>query len=246
VLVLFSAGGLLWLLVQSSFLDLEKVEVRGVRHTRPEDVRRLAGVEKGEPLLLARAGVAGRVERLPWVRRARVSFSLPGTLVITVEERVALAWVRRGTTPESGVAVVDADGRVLDQRAAAPERLMELAIGVKVPDPGRLLADSRDTRDALRIASSTPDALRARIISVAKGDRGWTLRLDTVEVVELGSLTDLRSKWVALEAVMERLGDQSVYLVDLRAPSVPAVREEKTLPTTTTTPAPASTTTTVA
>lgn len=228
-LVLFSLGGLAWVLAQSSLLDLEEVEVRGLRHTSAADVRRAAQVVEGEPLLLVnRGGVARRVEELPWVEDARVSFSLPGTLVVKVAERVPVAWVRAGEE----VALVDRHGRVLDRRGTAPDRLPALEVELEVPSVGRRVEGATD---ALRVASSVPTALRPRVKALRLagegpsgergGEREWQLSVEGAEVVRLGPPTDLTRKWAALQAVLERLGDRTVHSIDVRAPSVPAVRD---------------------
>lgn len=234
VLGAFSLAGGAWLLAQSSLLDLEKIEVRGVRHTRPAEVTEAAAVSTGDPLLLVNRGaVADRVERLPWVGDADVGFSLPGTLVVTVDERAAVAWVRDGADGAGmSAALLDAEGRVLDRRDAAPERLAELRVEAKVPGPGRYV---EGVEGPLRIASGVPPALRARVQAVVPASGGWVLSVEGVEIVRFGPATDVERKWAALEAVLERLGDRPVYLVDVRVPSVPAVKQEKALPTTTTT-----------
>lgn len=240
LLALFTVGGAGWLLVQSSALDLEAVRVRGARQTDVDEIRRVASVRTGDALLLVdRGGVAGRVERLPWVADARVSFSIPDTLVITVEERRAVGWIRRD---DDRVSLVDADGRVLDQRAAAPEGLPELVVDAEVPAPGRRVTGAGA---ALRIAATTPEPLRPRVKAVQPASTGWVLSLDTADVVRLGPADDLARKWAALEAVVAELGERSVYLIDVRAPSVPAVRAEKPAkpaPPVTTTVSPTTTT----
>ena len=234
LLVVFTLAGAAWLAVQSSVLDLEKVEVRGSRRAGVEALRAAAEVELGEPLLLVdRGAVARRIERSPWVRKASVSFSLPGTLVVKVQERVPVAWIARGPGDDAGVALVDGDGRVVDHRGTPPERLLELALDVSVPGPGKQI---RDAEGALAIAGSVPDGLRARVRAVTPARGGYVVSVDGIEIVRFGPAQNVTQKWDALEAVVASLGERTVYLVDVRVPSVPAVRERKDLPTTTTVP----------
>ncbi|MBI2168956.1 MAG: FtsQ-type POTRA domain-containing protein [Actinobacteria bacterium] len=232
-LTLFSLAGGAWLLAQSSLLDVEQVRVVGAQHTSAADVRRAVAVRIGEPLLLVDRGAAARrVERLPWVDDADASFSLPATLVVTVTERTPVAWVSRAGEE---IALVDANGRVLDVRFLPPEGLMEIDApdGARVPNPGET---ATGFRGPLRIAAAAPEGLARRVRGVRPARGGWVLELDTVALVRFGEADEVDRKWAALEAVVERLGEREVYLIDVRVPSVPAVREEKSLPTTTTVP----------
>lgn len=227
-LVLFILGGLAWLAVQSSFLDLDRVRVEGARHTEEAHVLQVAAVERGEPLLLVdRGAVAGRVERLPWVRDARVSFDLPGTLRIAVTERVPVVWTPLGEG--AGAALVDADGVVLEHREAAPEGLPELRRGSGAPAPGERIEDAGD---ALAVVTGAPPAVAPRVRWVSERKAEFVLALDGVQRLLFGPARDVAAKWATLESLFEQLGDEPVYQVDIRVPTAAAVR--RTPPTTAT------------
>lgn len=236
---LFTVGGLGWLAIQSSFLDLEDVEVRGTQRADAADVRDAAALERGEPLLLIdRGAVASRVENLPWIQDAAVEWSFPGTLVVKVVERTPVGWVVAddGSTESGGadedeapgrVALVDGTGRVLDVRSRPPARLPQLDHPRSVPEPGERLEHAESV---LAIASSVPDGLRSRVLGVHRASTGFVLDVEGVEIVRFGSADGLAQKWSALEAVLDELGERTVYLVDVRVPSVPAVRAQEDLP----------------
>lgn len=236
---LFTVGGLGWLAIQSSLLDLEAVEVRGTRRAAADEVRDAAAVERGDPLLLVdRGAVASRVEGLPWIEAAGVEWSLPGTLVVKVAERTPVGWVAVDDgSADSGdagqdeapgrVALVDETGRVLDVRRRPPARLPQLDHPHGVPEPGDRLEHAESV---LAIAASVPDGLRSRVLGVHRASTGFALDVDGVEIVRFGAPDGLAQKWSALEAVLDEMGEQSVYLVDVRVPSVPAVRDQERLP----------------
>lgn len=230
---LFTVGGLGWLAIQSSLFDLEDVEVRGTRRAGAAEVRDAAAVEVGEPLLLVdRGAVASRVEGLPWIEDAGVEWSFPGTLVVKVAERTPVGWVAVGTPAASGdpagrVALVDETGRVLDVRNRPPARLPQLDHPHGVPEPGERLEHAESV---LAIAASVPDGLRSRVLGVHRASTGFVLDVEGVEIVRFGSLDGLAQKWSALEAVLDGLGERTVYLVDVRVPSVPAVRAQERPP----------------
>lgn len=221
---LFTVGGLGWLAIQSSLLDLEGVEVRGTQRADAAEVRDAAAVEPGEPLLLVdRAAVASRVESLPWIEDADVEWSFPGTLVVQVAERTPVGWI----AVDARVALVDETGRVLDVRDRPPARLPQLDHPHGVPEPGGRLEHAESV---LAIASSVPDGLRTRVLGVYRASTGFVLDVEGVEIVRFGSPDGLPQKWSALEAVLDELGERTVYLVDVRVPSVPAVRAQERLP----------------
>lgn len=233
---LFTLGGLGWLAVHSSLLDLERVDVRGSRRADAGEVREAVSVRLGEPLLLVdRGSVASRVEALPWVARAEVEWSLPGTLVVEIAERTPVGWVSISDEPAegsddgdaAGVALVDETGRVLDVRGRPPARLVQLDHRGAVPEPGGRLEHAESL---LAIASTVPEGLRDRVRAVHRASTGFVLAVEGVEVVRFGAAEDLPRKWSALEAVLDELGDRSVYLVDVRVPSVPAVSEQERAP----------------
>ncbi|HVM40154.1 MAG TPA: FtsQ-type POTRA domain-containing protein [Acidimicrobiia bacterium] len=240
LLVLFSLAGLAWLAVQSSLLDVEKIRVEGDRNARERDILQVAAVERGEPLLLVdRGAVAARVERLSWVREASVSFDLPSTLRIEVTERRPLAWTTLGEA--AGAALVDAQGVVLEHRATPPEGLPELRRGSGAPAPGERLAKAGDP---LAILDAAPPALASRIQWIGSRKGQYVLGLAGVERLLFGAPRDIAAKWATLETLLERLGADAVYQIDVRVPTAAGVRRAPPPPTTTTS-APSGTTTTL-
>src|SRR4029450_5913368 len=64
---------------QTSLLDVDRVRIDGVGHTTAADVRRVAGISPGDPMVaVTRGGAAARVEDLPWVDQATVARRWPG------------------------------------------------------------------------------------------------------------------------------------------------------------------------
>lgn len=86
--------------------NVKDFDVRGNRHFSAGEIARLAGVERGLNLFALDTDAAeARLLESPWVRRAKISRALPGTLRIEVAEReaAALASIENGlylVTPE--------------------------------------------------------------------------------------------------------------------------------------------------
>jgi len=149
--VLLVVGGA-WFASRTSLLDVDQVRVDGATVTPAADITAALALGDGTPMIDVDPGVlAERVEALPLVAEATVTRHWPNRIVVEVTERspVALAM----TAPDAWVEV-DVDGRVLgpapeasplprlsgvraagelatflDDDAAAPIRLVELAQG---------------------------------------------------------------------------------------------------------------------
>lgn len=87
-----ATGGSVWLLRGSELTRCHTVDVEGVTSVDPVEIRHLANVGIGLPLVSVDldAVVAG-VERHPWVAHADVRRAFPDRVVIHVQERVATA-----------------------------------------------------------------------------------------------------------------------------------------------------------
>ena len=219
--------------LRSPLLDVDRVTVAGTRETAPAEVRRVAGVERGDPLVGVDTGaIARRVEALPWVARARVSRSWPSTLTVRVTERTPVAQVRINA---QRVAMVDAGGRVLVFRAVtpAPRATGPAAAPGATPRPsapvvltgvhGRLAEGGRlpaDARAALRVAVAARDRLPGVLASVSS-DLDATLAEGGV--VRFGSDRRLEEKLTALKTVLDQVDTGCLATLDVRVPGSTAL-----------------------
>jgi hypothetical protein len=127
--MLAAAGGI-YGLTSSPVFGLGDLRIEGSTLTTDDAVRSALAVRTGANLVtLDTAELVDRVERLPTVRTADVSVGLPGTLLVRVVDRAPIvAWAvgdRR--------LLVDVDGRVIDELAAA----------APLPDPTLPVVDDR-------------------------------------------------------------------------------------------------------
>ena len=119
VVLLLVLGLVAWLGWFSGVLTATQVQVRGVTGAGAAEVRRLAAVPLGGPLMRVDTGAAEQrlVAGKAW-DDVSVSRSLPHTVVIEVSPRRAVLAVR---TPEGSVDLVDADGYAFRTLSAAPD-----------------------------------------------------------------------------------------------------------------------------
>lgn len=236
VVVVASAIGIAWLIVQSPFLAVKTINVKGASRESAADVEQAAGVKDGAALLFVNTGdVARRVEELPWVAEASVKRELPTSLTITVLERSPVAWVRRPVpagSPEGtlgAIVLVDRSGRVLGDEAQPPVGLPELIGMSRVPDRGDRIEPSAPARAIAQL----PDALRAQTATLHR--RGGQAVLELVKElpggaqpaageVKLGNLEAIGAKGAAALAVLDQLfaGREDVGYIDVRVPGAPA------------------------
>jgi cell division protein FtsQ len=200
-----------WLVAFSSVFGVRTVEVRGIHVLTADQVRTAADIGNGTPLVrLDTAAITRRVEQLSEVESAQVSTSFPSTVVILVEERIAVGFVRRGTH----VRLVDHTGaefRTVDEPPAGLPHFV-LPTG----------DEQRSTAAAVAaVAASLPASLAGQVRSIqALNATRITLVLTRQRLVQWGSAERTADKAVLLPALLRR----SVGYVDLTDPDRPLTR----------------------
>ncbi|GAB3874856.1 hypothetical protein GCM10028802_10270 [Terrabacter terrigena] len=213
--VVLVAGLVAWLGWFSSALTASKVEVTGVGAGAAAQVRSVAGVPLGGPLMrvdtdaVARRLVAGKA----W-SGVSVSRSLPDTILIDVTPRVAVLAVRN---PRGQVDVVDRDGFAFRTVAAAPA-------GVPLVSSGSAQVTKAGVTAALQALGSLEAALRADVsgVSVSSADQvSFTVQSgDRRKTVVWGGAGDGQRKAKLVKILMGQPGST----IDVSVPSSPVTR----------------------
>jgi len=221
VVAALGVGG--WAAVRSPLLDVDHIGIRGAEHTTVEDALAATGIDRGDPLLFVDTGaVARRLEALPWVADASVSRHFPGELRVDVREREARSWVR---VDDEHVALVDATGRVLDDRAPNALYVPELLDAGAVPEAGETIAQPA----AAAVAAAIPDELLVFVRGVRVDDAGGegtnaVLVLEGGTEVRLGEPTgDLSDRFAVAIALLGHLDGRHVAYLDVSVPEAPVV-----------------------
>lgn len=202
--------------LRSPLLDVDRIQVGGASHTSAADVRAASGVARGEEMVAVDLGAAAeRVRALPWVDEARVRRTWPGTVRITVTERVPVA---AGAVP-GGWLLLDAEGRALEVVAAAPDLPV---VGVpRPPAPGEGL--DAGGREVLAALSELPAALAGAVDEAVQGPDGLELVLDDGFRVVLGDASELGDKAAAALAVREQADRELGCRIDVRVATAPVL-----------------------
>jgi cell division protein FtsQ len=225
VVASLSVVGIAFLVAESPLLGAGTVTVKGTSQATATQVRAAAHIDDGEPLLfLDTAGIARRVEALPGIAGAQVETELPRTVIITVTERVPVAWIR--TTANPPIAVVDATGHVMSTVAAPPTQLPEVVDAGALPRLGAEVANP----SAFRGFAELPPPLRllARTLTVSDGQGKLTISGTPpgADVVIFGPMVDMRRKGVAALAVLRDLASRAARVgeLDVTVPDAPVTR----------------------
>ena len=192
------------------------IAVRGIRVTGAESISSTriltaAQIPTGSPMAALDTGaVAARIERIPQIASASVRRDWPGTVVVTVVERVPAALVPDST----GYEVVDGGGVVFGQSAKTVRGLPVITVSAPAKAdevvPGALAA--------LRALPASVDKTISAI--TASDPYAITLRFTDGATVNWGGGDDAADKARDLVALL-RIGGGSHY--DVSAPEAPAM-----------------------
>jgi len=210
----------------SSAFAYTKLQVDGVRLTDPNAVEAALVAARGENLFQLSTGpLRAALERLPTVASARVEVRLPGTLAVTIDERLPVLVWQVG----NGRYLVDADGTLF---AEAPDKPVAGTAALPVVDDRRASStglavgkrlEAVDLDAATRLASLVPDDVGSSAVSLALAvtdengfvvnslPGGWsavfgfyTPSLRTTELIP-GQVVLLRSLLIGREQLVERV-----------------------------------------
>jgi cell division protein FtsQ len=214
------------LVTRTPLLDVDAIAVDGAARISTEQLEATlagAGLHRGDPLLDVDLGDARRaLEALPSVTEARLERRWPGTIAVSLVERLPVAAVAGGT----GTALVGEDGVVVE--LATPQDVAAAGV-VAVAGPTDLAPGDRyDAPELLSVAAALPEQLRPLVASVTPGDGEGAVELQLAAggVVRLGAADQLPTKLVAAATVLTQVDTGCLAVLDVRVPSVPAVTRD--------------------
>ncbi|MEN3953132.1 cell division protein FtsQ/DivIB [Iodidimonas sp. SYSU 1G8] len=197
-----------------SGLTVNEVEVTGTKNLELEEVILASGVEDGQKIGdIDLTVVREQVESIGWVRKARVSRILPGTIQIDISERVPYAFWQDNRK----LRLIDREGVEITKEGLAHFAKLPLVVGEGAP---------RHARSLFEIMESEP-SLAARVqAAVRVGNRRWDLRFDNGVNVQLPE-TDADKAWHRLAALDKNEGllSRDVATIDMRLADRMTVRQ---------------------
>ncbi|MCG8922967.1 cell division protein FtsQ/DivIB [Lentzea sp. CC55] len=178
LLTLVSVIALVYCVFFTPLLGVAQVQVRGNSVLTEEEVRDIAAVEPGSPLVrLDLQGIHDRVAAIPRVAAVEVERQLPGTVRLLLTERSPVGSVKM----PDGFHLVDSTGKDYAIVPAAAPGVPELVLTLpSSSDPA--------TRAVVGVLNELPEKLRPDVVSVS-ATTGADVRLTLTgdRVVKWGS-----------------------------------------------------------
>jgi len=192
---------------------LTSVHVEGATRDAQADILRASGLMRNQPILgLNLDAVRGKIEKVGWVKSARVVRLLPDSLVISIVQRDAAAvWQHGGRS-----FVVDAQGRPIPEADAGRFAELPLVVGEGA---------NVSAAQILPMIRARPRLLQQLEALVRVDDRRWDLRLKDGGLIQLPAEGE-ESALIQLDQLDQkaRILDLGFSRIDLRDPEMVAVR----------------------
>lgn len=211
VVVLALVGGGIYAVWFSTWLAVEKVEVSGAQTVESKDIVARSGIEDGEPLVqVDLASAERRIGSLAVVKSVSVTRQWPHGILISIEERVAIAVVEIGERLRG----MDADGVVFRDYKKAPPGLPRVTTSIGTT--------SAALREAAKVVSALPQALSLLVdhVQVTTVDQ-ISLVLKDGRTVVWGSADESATKADVLGTLLATVQAQTY---DVSVPSKPTTR----------------------
>ncbi len=184
----------------SPLLDLDHLDIEGLRHLDPAGVEDASGLATGQQLVdLDTDRAVTKLDALPWVDRVTVTRRWPDTVEVRIVERTAIAVL----VPATGERVVVArDGMVAgpagplddDLPAVLMAPALTAATGVRLSDEVTL---------GLQMLAALPEDLAARATgAVVDESGGIQVVMADDAVLVLGNGEDASAKFIAAESIL--------------------------------------------
>ena len=200
-------------------LVVQDIVIEGRAKTPEPMLRAALGVSRGDRLLgFSLEAARTRIEGLTWVQHATIERRLPGTVVVTLQERRPFAvWQTGGR-----FVLIDRAGQVVAEqdpvKDAAAFATLPLVVGPGAPEHAAALLDQL----------AAQPTLRARVVAAVRvGERRWNLRLNNGADVLLPEGNEVAAMGRLMEMhTAQALLDRPLQTLDLRLPDRLVVRPQ--------------------
>lgn len=190
-------------------LVLDAIEITGLKRTSKSELITALGVATGDPMLgVDITAVRKRAEALPWVREVAIARRLPGSLSVTVQERVPYAlWQLNGT-----LWLMDETGTRITRQNLERFSGLPLVVGEGAGEEATAL---------FAILAGEPGPNEQVRAAVRVGNRRWNLEFRNgvrLMLPEAGADYGPRDAWARFADLQRRYGllEREVTILDMR------------------------------
>ncbi|MEX2324672.1 MAG: FtsQ-type POTRA domain-containing protein [Nitriliruptoraceae bacterium] len=212
-----------WGVDASGWIDVHDIVVVGVDRQDPAAIVAASGIPNGPSMLrFSSSRAARRVDALPLIDRAQVARVDPNTVRITVAERQPVLVAVAGRQQ----VLIDRAGNIIDEGVI--DTLPTVMLSNAPPLVGGHVTDSAALANAFAVWHGLSGSLRSAVMRyVAQSADSLTLFLERGPRGELeirfGRAERIDEKVRAIGVVLADVGDTDVAVLDVRAPSTPAL-----------------------
>lgn len=212
-----------WGIDASGWIDVDEIIVVGVNRADASAIVATSGIDHGPSMLrFSTSRAARRVEALPLIGQANIERIDTNTVRITVRERQPVLVVAGGRRH----VLIDRSGLVIANGAV--DSLPTVMLSRMPPDVGSDVQDNPALANAFAVWHGLSGSLRSAVMRyVADSADNLTLFLERGSRGELeirfGRAERIDEKVRAIGVVLADVGDTDVAVIDVRAPSTPAV-----------------------
>ena len=208
-----AAGGAAMGRLSSLGFRLETVHLQGASPHAQKEILQAAALRRGQSIFTVDLdAMRGRIERVGWIKQARVIRLWPDTLVIAVDQRPLVAiWEHQGHT-----MVIASNGAVVDKADPGHFTSLPLIVG----DGANLAAAA-----IIPMVESRPRLVERLEAMVRVDARRWDLRLKDGAIVQLPADGE-EEALIRLDQLdrKSRILDLALARIDLRDPEMVVVR----------------------
>lgn len=185
---------------------IERILVEGRVNADKETLLALLNVREGDPIFSLEPQQAKElIERLSWIKSARVERRLPGTIYIGLIERDPLALLRKA---DKSLVLIDEEGEELTNKNLKRFEDFLMVSGEGAP---------QSAKELIALLEAEPD-LKTRTDSAMRiENRRWDLKLTSGAIVKLPEKDiGLALRTLAARQQSEGLLDKNLKMIDLR------------------------------
>lgn len=184
---------------------VKNIMVDGRKNTDADAIKAIINLEKGDPIFAFHPAEAkGMLEKLSWVKTARVERRFPDTIYIRLTERTPMALWQRNQK----LALIDAEGVVLTDENLSQYKNLLIVVGDEAPLKAQELLSMLDAEPLIRE--------RVEAATLVSGRR-WDLKLKSGADIKLPETEmGVALRKLAINHEEEALLDKDVLSIDVR------------------------------
>jgi len=211
-----------YILIGSSFFEIQKVEVKGNKFYTTEKIKSLADIDLHKNIFKVNlSDASSRIRKLPMIREAKVERELPSGVIISVVEREPVAFL---FTPQNFI-LIDEEG-VYCRKGKVGEADLPIItdFDVGIPQEGQAI-HNQFLKIALEVIKSLPQGMN-NTLSEINVDKNKKITIYTLAGIQcrMGFPDNLASKGNVLGQVLDKLEDREIDYIDLSSADCPVIK----------------------